>query len=412
MRDSSGEIARVGTAPRFLPFALPDIHEDEIAAVAEALRSGWVTTGPRAKRFEEEFARYVGAPHAVAVNSATSGLHLALEAMGVGPGDVVVTTPNTFTSTAEVVRYLGGEVLLADIDEATMNLSPRRVEEALDRLDREDPARAARVKVLLPVHFGGLACDMAAFEALAKARGLRIVEDAAHALPATSGGRRVGTIGDATVFSFYATKTITTGEGGMAVTADGRVAARMKVMRLHGINRDVWDRYVSERPAWFYEVVEPGFKYNLTDPAAALGLGQLARCEAMWQRREAIARAYRDAFASDDRVQLPPLPPEGDRHAWHLFVLRMRGPDRDRFIQAMTARGVGTSVHFIPLHLHPYWRGRYGWQPQDFPAAYASFLRSVSLPIYPRMTDGDVDRVIEAVRDSLDAASTTGASPA
>jgi len=395
----------VSTDRPFLPFALPDISEDEIAAVADALRSGWVTTGPRAKRFEEEFARYVGAPHAVAVNSATAGLHLALEAVGVGPGDVVVTTPNTFTATAEVVRYLGGEILLADIDEATMNLSPARVDEALDRLGREDAARAARVKVLLPVHFGGLACDMAAMERIAKVRGLRIVEDAAHALPATSGGRKVGTIGDATVFSFYATKTITTGEGGMAVTADGALAARMRVMRLHGINRDVWDRYVSDRPQWYYEVVEPGFKYNLTDPAAALGLGQLSRCDAMWARRSDIAAAFLTAFAGDDRVDLPPVPPDGDVHAWHLFVLRLRGVDRDRFVAAMTARKVGTSVHFIPLHLHPYWRGRYGWRPEDFPAALASYRRSVSLPIFPRMADADVDRVIEAVRGSLDEAS-------
>ena len=392
----------------FLPFALPDISEDEIAAVGEALRSGWVTTGPRAKRFEEAFAAYVGAPHAVAVNSATAGLHLALEAVGVGPGDVVVTTPNTFTATAEVVRYLGGEILLSDIDPATMNLGPAGLEATLDRLAQTDPAKAARVKVLLPVHFGGLACDMAAIQAIAAARGLRIVEDAAHALPATSGGRMVGTIGDATVFSFYATKTITTGEGGMAVTADPDVAARMRLMRLHGINRDVWDRYVSDRPQWFYEVVAPGFKYNLTDPAAALGLGQLARCDDMWTRRSAISDAYRAAFAGDPRMDLPPCAPPGDRHAWHLFVVRLRGVARDRFVAAMTVRGIGTSVHFIPLHLHPYWRGRYGWQPGDFPAAHASYLRSVSLPIYSRMSDADVDRVVSAVRDSLDVASNPG----
>jgi dTDP-4-amino-4,6-dideoxygalactose transaminase len=392
----------------FLPFALPDISEDEIAAVGDALRSGWVTTGPRAKRFEEAFAEYVGAPHAVAVNSATSGLHLALEAVGVGPGDVVVTTPNTFTATAEVVRYLGGDILLSDIDPVTMNLDPAGLEATLDRLAHDDPAKAARVKVLLPVHFGGLACDMAAIQAIATARGLRIVEDAAHALPATSGGRMVGTIGDVTVFSFYATKTITTGEGGMAVTADPALAARMRIMRLHGISRDVWDRYVSDRPQWYYEVVEPGYKYNLTDPAAALGLGQLSRCDAMWARRKAIADAFRAAFAGDERLDLPPDAPAGERHAYHLFVVRLRGLDRDRFVAAMSARGVGTSVHFIPLHLHPYWRGRYGWQPDDFPAALASYRRSVSLPIYPRMTDADVDRVISAVRDSLDAASAPG----
>lgn len=389
-------------APPFLPFALPDITEDEIAAVADALRSGWVTTGPRAKRFEEEFARYVGMPHAVAVNSATAGLHLALEAVGVGPGDVVVTTPNTFTATAEVVRYLGAEVLLADIDPATMNLSPARVREALERLDREDPARAARVKVLLPVHFAGQACDMDALLAIARERGLRVVEDAAHALPTTCGGRLVGTMGDVTVFSFYATKTITTGEGGMAVTADPALAARMRVMRLHGISRDVWDRYVSDKPQWYYEVVAPGFKYNLTDPAAALGLGQLARCDALWARRKAIADAYFDAFRDDPRLDLPWPAHPGDRHAWHLYVVRLRGGDRDAFVAGLSARGIGTSVHFIPLHLHPCWRERYGWAPEAFPEALASYRRSVSLPIYPKMTDGDVQRVIGAVKAALD----------
>ncbi len=391
-------------ATPFLPFALPDISEDDIAAVGEALRSGWVTTGPRAKQFEEAFARYVGAPFAVAVNSATAGLHLALEALGVGPGDRVLTTPNTFTATAEVVRYLGAEIVLADIDAATMNLSPAKVEEALDRLGHQDPVNAGRVKVLMPVHFAGLACDMKQLVEIAHAKGMRIVEDAAHALPATSGGRFVGTIGDVTVFSFYATKTITTGEGGMAVTADAAIADRMRVMRLHGINRDVWDRYVSDRPQWYYEVVAPGFKYNLTDPAAALGLGQLARCDAMAARRKVVADAFINAFAGDQRLELPPVAAPGDVHAWHLFVIRLNGVDRDRFVSAMTERGIGTSVHFIPLHLHPYWSKRYGWQPGDFPVAHSSFLRSVSLPIYTRMTDGDVDRVIRAVRDSLDQA--------
>lgn len=385
----------------FLPFALPDIGDAEIAGVIEALKSGWVTTGPKTKAFEERFAAYVGSPNAIAVNSATAGLHLALEAIGVGPGDRVITTPNTFTATAEVVRYLGGELLLADIDYDSMNLDPGKVADLLDRLGRDDPATLARVKAIVPVHFGGQACDMDALCALATQRGLRIVEDAAHALPATSNGRKVGTIGDVTVFSFYATKTITTGEGGMAVTSDDALAKRMKVMRLHGINRDVWDRYTSDRPQWYYEVVEPGFKYNLTDIASAIGLGQLARCDAMHARRVAIADAYARAFADDDRLELPRVVRPGDVHAWHLYEVRLRGVDRDAFIRAMTDLRVGTSVHFIPLHLHPYWRDRYGWSPADFPVALESFGRTVSLPIYPRMTDADVDRVIEAVRESL-----------
>lgn len=390
----------------FLPFALPDIGEAEIAGVVEALKSGWVTTGPKTKAFEEQFASYVGCANAIAVNSATAGLHLALEAVGVGPGDRVITTPNTFTATAEVVRYLGAEILLADIDHDSMNLDPVQVSGLLERLGRDDPSTLARVKAIVPVHFGGQACDMDVIGAIAAERGLRIVEDAAHALPATSNGRKVGTIGDITVFSFYATKTITTGEGGMVVTADDALAKRMKVMRLHGINRDVWDRYTSDRPQWYYEVVEPGFKYNLTDIASAIGLGQLARCDALHARRAAIADAYVRAFAGDERLELPRIVRPGDVHAWHLFAVRLRGVDRDAFIREMTELRVGTSVHFIPLHLHPYWRDRYGWSPADFPVAFESYRRSVSLPIYPRMTDTDVERVVEAVRASLDRAIT------
>lgn len=393
----------------FLPFALPDIGEPEIAGVVEALRSGWVTTGKRALEFEAAFAARIGARHAVAVNSCTAALHLALEALGVGPGDRVITTPYTFTATAEVVRYLGADVLLADVEEATSNLDPAAVEALLARLAAEDPATLERVKALVPVHFAGQACDMDALSAIAARHGLRVVEDAAHALPCTSGGRTIGTIGDVTAFSFYATKTITTGEGGMATTDDDAIAARMRLMRLHGINREVWDRYTSDKPQWYYEVVAPGFKYNLTDPAAAIGLGQLARCDAMRDRREAIARRYLDAFAGDDRLVLPHPVRPAEVHAWHLFVLRLvpRSPaataDRDAFIREMSARGIGTSVHFIPLHVHPFWRDRYGFRPEDFPVAWRSYRRSVSLPIYTRMTDGDVERVVDAVRESLDA---------
>jgi len=394
----------VDTPETFLPFALPDIGPEEIEAVAESLQSGWVTTGPRARAFEEEFAAFLGAPEAVAVNSATAGLHLALEALGIGPGDLVLTTTNTFTATAEVVRYLGADVVLADIDYDTMNLSPETVRQALGELDRSAPERAARLRAMIPVHFGGQACQMPELLEIARERGIRVVEDAAHALPCSSAGRPVGTLGDIGVFSFYATKTMTTGEGGMAVTVDRDLAARMRRMRLHGISREVWDRYVARGASWYYEVVAPGFKYNLPDPAAAMGRVQLRRLKGMWERRRAIAERFLEAFSGEPRLTLPRPARPADVHAWHLFVVRLVGVDRDRFVEAMARRQIGTSVHFIPLHLHPYWRDRYGFRPEQFPEALRSYRASVSLPIYSRMTDGDVDRVIAAVFESLDEA--------
>ncbi len=383
----------------FLPFALPDIGEEEIAAVVECLRSGWITTGPRARAFEADFARFIGSDvEAVAVNSATAGLHLALEAIGVGPGDRVLTTPYTFTATAEVIRYLGAEVAFADIDPRTFNLDPGSVAAVL--------SRTGPVKAILPVHFAGQACDMAALTVLADRHGATLVEDAAHALPTTCNGAMVGTLSRATVFSFYATKTIATGEGGMIVSRDRELLARARTMRLHGINRDVFDRYRSTAPAWYYEVVAPGFKYNLTDIAAALGIEQLKKAHAFRERRAVIAARYNAAFR-DLPVATPHVERPEDTHAWHLYVLQLDpgrlAIDRDRFIELMAARGIGTSVHFIPLHLQPYWRDRYRFTPEDFPVANAAYRRAVSLPIYTRMTDADVDRAITAVRDILGA---------
>jgi dTDP-4-amino-4,6-dideoxygalactose transaminase len=385
------------TGTMFLPFALPDIGEEEINQVVECLRSGWITTGPKAREFEARFAAYIGGDvEAVSVNSATAGLHLVLEAIGIGPGDQVLTTPYTFTATAEVIRYLGADPVFADIDSRTLNIDP----EAAAKVLAENPG----VKALLPVHFAGLPCDMTALGQLAEARGLPVVEDAAHALPATWRGQRVGTLSRATVFSFYATKTITTGEGGMIVSADRELLSRARTMRLHGINRDVFDRYRSTAPAWYYEVVAPGFKYNLTDLAAAIGIEQLGKADRFQGRRQAIAEAYSRAFA-DLPVQLPEPAPAGGLHSWHLYVLRLDLErltiDRDRFIELMAEEGIGTSVHFIPLHLHPYWRDRYGFSPESFPRANEAFRRAVSLPIYTRMTDGDVERVMVAVRRIL-----------
>lgn len=390
------------TTRPFLPFALPDIGPAEIAAVVDVLRSGWLTTGPRAKAFEKAFGEAVDARHSLAVNSATSGLHLALEAIGVREGDQVITSPYTFTATGEVVRYLGADLLLADVEPGTSNLDPVKVRALLEDLRATNPARYARIRAILPVHFAGQACNMTAFSELAREHGLRVVEDAAHALPCTHRGVPIGRIGDVTVFSFYVTKPIATGEGGMVTTNDDALAERMRVMRLHGINRDVWDRYTSERPAWYYEVVAPGYKYNMPDLAAALGVVQLERITELHSRRRAIAEAYVAAFSDDPRMELPvPILPD-DVHAWHLFPIHVAPAWRDSLIRGMAERGIGTSVHFIPLHVHPYYRDRYGWRPDDFPVANERYLGEVSLPIYSKMTDGDVERVVGALRDTLD----------
>jgi len=383
----------------FLPFGLPDIGEDEIAEVVDTLRSGWITTGPKARRFEQDFAAFLGdaSLQAIAVNSATAGLHLALEALGVGPGDEVITTTHTFTATAEVVRYLGADVKLVDIDAATLNIDPVAVEAVI----------GARTKAIVPVHYGGLAADMPRLLATAARHGLKVVEDAAHALPTTLGGALVGTLAsDAAVFSFYANKTITTGEGGMLVTRDAALAERARVMRLHGMSRDAFDRFVAKVPSWYYEIVAPGFKYNLTDIAAALGIHQLKKARAFQQRRAAIAARYDAAFAVLPLV-LPPRPAAGDTHAWHLYAVRLadeavaRGLTRERFIERLFEQGVGASVHYIPLHLQPYWRDRYALEPAMFPASQRAYERIASLPIYTRMSEADVERVVGAVRAAL-----------
>lgn len=374
----------------FLPFALPDIGQAEIDEVVDALRSGWVTTGPKVAAFERAFRELVGAHEAIAVNSATAGLHLALEALGLGPQDEILVPVHTFTATAEVVAYLGATPVFVDVEADTLNIDPVRAAEAV----------TDRTRAILPVHFAGLAADMGALLALAQRHGLRIVEDAAHALPATYRGDLVGTLAsDAAVFSFYATKTVTTGEGGMVATRSPELARRIRTMRLHGIDRDVHDRY--QGGGWRYDVVAPGFKYNLTDIAAALGLHQLARAQAMRVRRAHIAAAY-DAALADLPVRLPAQAENGDVHAWHLYTIRLDDPARrDCFIETMRARGIGCSVHFIPLHLLSYWRERYHLRPEDFSVSTDAFGRLVSLPIYSKMTGADVARVIDAVHHAL-----------
>jgi dTDP-4-amino-4,6-dideoxygalactose transaminase len=381
-----------------LPFALPEIGEEEIAEVVDTLRSGWITTGPKARRFEAAFAAFLGDEQlqCVAVNSATAGLHLALEALGIGPGDEVITTTHTFTATAEVVRYLGADVRLVDVDPVTLNID----------VDAIAAAITPRTRAILPVHYAGLAADMPRILQLARQHGLKVVEDAAHALPTTCGGRLIGTLdSDATVFSFYANKTITTGEGGMLVTRDAALAARARVMRLHGISRDAFDRYTAPSAGWYYEVVAPGYKYNMTDLAAALGLQQLKKAQAFAEQRGRLARHY-DAALEGLPLMRPAHAPGADQHSWHLYVVRLEpqaGISRDAFIEGLYAHGIGCSVHYVPLHQHPYWRQRYALRPEQFPHSQAAYERLVSLPMFSRMTLDDVQRVARTLRQLLGA---------
>ncbi|NJK47262.1 DegT/DnrJ/EryC1/StrS family aminotransferase [Candidatus Gracilibacteria bacterium] len=380
---------------QFLPFALPEIGEEEINEVVDSLKSGWLTTGPKTKQFEQDFATFIGREvDAIAVNSATSGLHLALEALGIGVGDEVITTPYTFTATAEVIRYLGANPVFVDIDPATFNIDSAKIEAAI----------TSKTKAIVPVHFGGLACEMQPILDLAQKYNLKVVEDAAHALPTTYQKNTIGSLDtDATVYSFYATKPIATGEGGMLVTRHPEIAKRCRVMRLHGISRDAFDRYTSTKPAWHYEVIAPGFKYNMTDLAASLGIHQLKKAWKLQQKRAEIAKYY-DEHLTDLPLLLPPQAKDGDLHSWHLYVIRLTEASpisRESFIEQMANRGIGCSVHYIPLHLHPYWRDTYHLKPEDFPAALSVYQGSVSLPIYTKMTEADRESVIKAVREIL-----------
>jgi dTDP-4-amino-4,6-dideoxygalactose transaminase len=402
----------VNTEP--VPFARPSIGAEEEEAVLRVLRSGWLTTGREALAFEEEFAAFLsgGAPiEALAVNSATSGLHLALEACGVGPGDIVLVPSYTFASTAAAARYLGAEAVFVDVTEAAL-LDPASLAERLDRLERGLPpypprpgeagdgfGPAGRVRAVIPVHYGGLPCDMEAILGLCRPRGIAVIEDAAHAFPARlAGGGMAGTAGDAGVFSFYPTKPLTTGEGGMVVTGREDLAQRMTLMRSNGIDRTVWNRYTDPGASWYYQVLAPGFKYNMPDIAAALGRVQLRRAPALLARRKAIACRYNEGLEGLPGLSLPPFDPGG---AFHLYPIRVQSRSRDEFVRALQGRGIGVSVHFIPLHTMPYYRERYGLREADLPRSWEIYRETVSLPIWPGMTEAQVERVIEAVRESV-----------
>ncbi len=376
----------------FLSFSPPLIGEEEINEVVQTLRSGWLTTGPRAKQFEQDFAQFIGADAALAVHSGTHAMLVGLAALGIGHGDEVITTPMTFCSTVHVIEQLGARPVLVDIEPETLNIDPREVARAV----------CPRTRAVMPVHLYGHPCEMDAILDIAARHGLYILEDAAHALPARYKGRMVGTLGTLTAFSFYATKNLTTGEGGM-LTGSASIIEQARTWSLHGMSRGAYQRNTAEG-SWYYEVVLPGFKCNMTDIQAALGLQQLKKLPQFQQRRKEIVRRYSQALAEYEELQIPVERAEVES-AWHLYPVRLNLDrltiDRARFIEELRARNIGSSVHFIPIHVQLYYRDKYGYKPQDFPVAYDNYLRLVSLPLNLRMTDSDVEDVLEAVADVL-----------
>ncbi|MGH9645467.1 MAG: DegT/DnrJ/EryC1/StrS family aminotransferase [Bryobacteraceae bacterium] len=374
---------------QFLPYSLPSLGEEEIAEVADSIRSGWVTTGPKVKLFEQEFARYVGAEHAIAVSSCTAALHLTLAAHGIGPGDEVIVPTLTFCSTANVVVHLGAKPVLVDVTQ--------------DGQMSVDALRAAvtpRTRAILPVHYGGQACPLEEISAIASLHGIPVIEDAAHAVGTTYQDRRIGTHGRATCFSFYATKNMTTGEGGMITTNDADLAGRIRLLSLHGMSRDAWKRY-TQAGNWWYEVVEPGYKSNMSDLQAAMGIHQLRKLDGFIRRRRDIAARYQEAFADLPELRLPHDCPRRP-HAYHLFPVRLVAGElsitRDQLIDELRLLNIGTSVHFIPLHRHPYYQATFGYNPEQFPGAECFFEGLLSLPLYPKMSNSDVEDVISALR--------------
>ena len=377
----------------FIPFALPSIGEEEKNAVLEVMESLWLTTGKKCIQFEKEFADFTGAKHAITVNSATSGLHLVLESLKLKKGDQILTTPYTFAATSEVIRYVDADPVFADIKSSDYNIDPEKIDRIL--------SKNKNIKAIIPVHIGGLVCDMDRINEIAQQYGVPVIEDSAHAFPVKYKGNYAGNLSHAGVYSFYATKTITTGEGGMVVTNSDSTAQRIKLMRLHGIDRDVWDRYSSNKKKWYYEVVEAGFKYNMTDIAAAMGIEQLKKAERFLEKRKHIAETYNKAFSDYDFIKLPPSPHGENDHAWHLYTIRINEEKlnikRDEFIDHLFEKGIGVSVHFIPVHIMPYYRERYSLKPDDYPNALNSYSNSISLPVYPDLDNEQVGRIIEAV---------------
>ncbi|WP_019224710.1 aminotransferase class I/II-fold pyridoxal phosphate-dependent enzyme [Dehalobacter restrictus] len=375
---------------QFLPYALPLIEDDDIEAVVDSLKSNWISKGPKTGEFEKRFAEYIGVKHAIALNSCTAGLHIALLAAGVGAGDEVITTAMTFAASSNVIIHCGATPVLVDIDPQTMNIDPAKIEEKI----------TAKTKAIIPVHLTGLPCEMDEIMRIAKRYNLFVLEDAAHGTYTKYKDRMVGTIGDAAAFSFYATKNLATGEGGMVTTNDDELAGKMRVLSLHGMSRNAWNRF-SEKGSWYYEIEYPGYKYNMTDIQAAMGMTQLAKLESMQARREIIWQRYNAAFSKLPEIEVP-TDFAYARHARHLYMIRLNldklTVDRAAFIELLKEENIGTSVHYIPLPYHPYYRDTFGYKPGDFPKTEALYERIISLPLYPRMSDADVQDVIEAVQ--------------
>ena len=374
----------------FLPFSPPCVSTEEREEVADTLASQWITTGPKTKQFEESFKTFIGANDALALNSCTAGMHVALITLGIKPGDEVITTAMTFCSSVNVIEHVGARPVLVDVEPDTLCISPERIAEAV----------TPKTKCILPVHYAGHPCDMGAIMKFASEKRIKVVEDAAHALPARYRGKTIGTIGDLTAFSFYATKNLTTAEGGM-LTGKPELIDKARVISLHGMSKDAWRRY-DKGGSWYYEVVFPGFKYNMTDIQASIGLQQLKKLNVFQEKRRHVVRRYNDAFSRYGFFEIPAKRPEVE-HAWHLYTLRLNLEtleiDRAQFIEELAKRNIGTSVHFIPIHIHPYYAEKYQFKPDDFPVAYSNYLRLISLPMHPGLTENDIDDVIEAVVD-------------
>jgi len=383
----------VRTKDRFLVFGSPAIEDAEIQEVVDSLKSGWLGTGPKVARFEDDFRAYKGAEYAVAVNSCTAALHLSVLAAGLEPGDEVITTPMTFCATVNAIIHAGATPVLADIDPATMNIAPAQVEAKI----------TPKTRAILPVHFAGRPCDMDALCDIAERHDLKLIEDCAHAIETEYKGRQAGLFGDFGCFSFYVTKNVITGEGGMVLTNCEQDAARLKVLALHGMSKDAWKRF-SDEGYKHYQVVECGFKYNMMDLQAAIGIHQLQRVEPYWRRRQEIWQCYDQVFA-ELPVDLPAPPEPGTRHAYHLYTILIdetrTGISRDAFLDAMTAHNIGVGVHYLSVPEHPYYQRAFGWKPEDYPHATRIGRQTVSLPLSPKLTSADVEDVIEAVRRVL-----------